>query len=305
VRRGRRGAERLADARLPPAVPLVAVLVAGSVLLSGCSGSTGGPSAATTKPPSSVTSSGGTTTTTTTTPSPPASKAPPAKATTTRLSVVPASGPGPTVRFPAAPAAVGTGANATVSHVPDSVWARMVGYSWTAGCPVGRASLRLVQVNYWGFDGVRHRGRLVVASAIATRAASAFSSLYGLKFRIRQMRPMDSTWGHNPKGPGADDYAAMRADNTSAFNCRYVGGEESRKVWSNHAYGRAIDINDYENPYVASNGTVYPSSYYLHRRSGPGVFTSSGSAAVRAFTRLGFTWGGTWRDPDFQHMELR
>jgi hypothetical protein len=181
----------------------------------------------------------------------------------------------------------------------------MVGYSWTSGCPVGRSSLRLLQVNYWGFDGIRHRGSVVVASAIAGRAASAFTGLYALKFRIRQMRPMDSTWGHNPKGPGADDYAAMRADDTSGFNCRYVGGEESRKVWSNHAYGRAIDINDYENPYVAANGTVYPSTYFLHRRTGPGVFSWSGSSAVRAFTRLGFTWGGTWSDPDFQHMELR
>jgi D-alanyl-D-alanine carboxypeptidase len=302
VRLGRRGADRLTDARLPPAVAVVAVLVASSVLLSSCSGSSGASSAATTPLPTSSTTSSPSTTAT---PSPPASKAPPAKATTTRLSVVPASGPGPTVRFPAATAAVGTGANATVAHVPDSVWARMVGYSWTSGCPVGRGSLRLVQVNYWGFDGVRHRGSLVVAAAIADRAASAFSSLYALKFRIRQMRPMDSTWGHNPKGPGADDYAAMRADNTSAFNCRYVGGEESRKVWSNHAYGRAIDVNDYENPYVASNGTVYPSSYFLHRRSGPGVFTSSGSSSVHAFTRLGFTWGGTWSDPDLQHMELR
>jgi hypothetical protein len=209
------------------------------------------------------------------------------------------------VRFPGAPAAVGTGANATVSRIPDSVWNRMVGYSWTAGCPVGRTSLRLVQVNYWGFDGIRHRGSVVVASAISSRTAAAFTALYALHFRIRVMRPMDSTWGHNPKGPGADDYAAMRADNTSAFNCRYVGGEESRKVWSNHAYGRAIDINDFENPYVASNGTVYPSSYFLHRRTGPGTFSSSSDSAVRAFTRQGFSWGGLWSDPDFQHMELK
>jgi hypothetical protein len=189
--------------------------------------------------------------------------------------------------------------------VPDSVWAAMVGYAWTAGCPVGRKSLALVQVNYWGFDGIRHRGSLVVATAIAGRAATAFSALYDLKFRIRQMRPMDQSWGHNPRGPGADDYAAMDADNTSAFNCRYVGGEEASKVWSNHAYGRAIDVNDFENPYVAANGTVYPSRYFLHRRSGPGVFSSSSSAAVRAFTRLGFFWGGRWSDPDFQHMELK
>lgn len=83
-----------------------------------------------------------------------------------------------------------------------------------------------------------------------------FTRLYDLRFRIRQMVPMDSRWGHNPKGPGADDYAAMSADNTSAFNCRYVGGAEASRVYSNHAYGRAVDVNDVENPYVADNGTV-------------------------------------------------
>ncbi len=243
----------------------------------------------------------------TTTPSAPAAVAAPqpaVEAPASTLPVVPLAHAEPTARFPAAPAAVGPGANAAVTTVPGSEWSRMVGYSWTPGCPVGRSGLRMVRVNYWGFDGVRHRGSLVVASSIASRTASAFTRLYDLRFRIRVIRPMDSGWGHNPKGPGADDYAAMRADNTSAFNCRYVGGEESRKVWSNHAYGRAIDVNDFENPYVASNGTVYPSPYFLHRRHGDGVLSSSRSSAVRAFTRLGFRWGGLWSDPDLQHLEI-
>lgn len=278
---------------------ITALVLAG--LAAGCSGGSAHEGA------SATTSTAATTTTAAPTPTalgtPKPNPAP--KPALTNLATVPSAGPGPRVRYPQAPAAVGTGANATVARVPDSVWDPMVGYSWTSGCPVGRSSLRLVQVNYWGFDGLRHRGSLVVASSIASRTATVFTSLYAQKFRIRLMRPMDRSWGHNPKGPGADDYAAMRADNTSAFNCRYVGGEEASKVWSNHAYGRAIDVNDYENPYVASNGTVYPSSYYLHRRSGPGVFTSSSSPAVRAFTSQGFSWGGLWSDPDFQHMELR
>ena len=92
-------------------------------------------------------------------------------------------------------------------------------------------------VNFWGFDGKRSRGALVVNKDVASATARAFSRLYDQQFRIRQMRPMDSTWGKNPKGPGANDYAAMDADNTSAFNCRYVGGEEASKQYSNHAYG--------------------------------------------------------------------
>jgi len=218
---------------------------------------------------------------------------------------VPRAGAEPRIRFPANQAAVGSGANASAGPIPNAVWTRMVGYSWTSGCPVGRSSLRYVTVNFWGFDGRRSRGAVVVNASIASRTQAAFTRLYEQRFRIRQMRVMDGSWGHNPKGPGADDYAAMEADNTSAFNCRYVGGEEASKVWSNHAYGTAIDINDFENPYVDSQGRVYPDAWFLtHRSARGGVFTSSSSAAVQAFTSRGFRWGGAWRSPDFQHFDV-
>lgn len=218
---------------------------------------------------------------------------------------MPQAGAEPRTRFPTNPAAVGTGANAAVGLVPDPVWARMVGYSWTPGCPVGRSSLRYLTVNFWGFDGQRSRGAIVVNASIAGRTAAAFTRLYEQRFRIRQMKVMDSSWGHNPKGPGADDYAAMAADNTSAFNCRYVGGEEARKVWSKHAYGTAIDVNDFENPYVDQQGRVYPVAWFLTRRSPhAGVFSAPSSASVQAFTGQGFRWGGTWKPPDFQHFDV-
>lgn len=248
-------------------------------------------------------------TVTTTPPASPTSVSPTSASPTTIAPALPAipavtaAGAEPAVRFPTNDPAVGAGANAVIGPIPDALWARMVGYSWTPGCPVGRSSLRLVQVNFFGFDGYRYRGGLVVNASIASATASVFTRLYDQQFRIRQMRPMDSTWGHNPKGPGADDYAAMSADNTSAFNCRYVGGEEASKVYSLHASGLAIDVNDFENPYVDSNGIVYPDTYWLHHRSGAGVFTSRSSAAVRAFTALGFTWGGTWQQPDLQHFQ--
>ncbi len=253
-----------------------------------------------------------------TTPKPPASTP---KATTTApaakakpvvpaqpsaLPTVPRAGAEPTVRFPKNAKAVGRDANAAIGPIPDSVWKRMVGYSWTQGCPVGRSSLRYVTVNFWGFDGKRSRGAIVVNRSIAQQTASAFTRLYDLQFRIRQMRPMDSSWGRNPKGPGANDYAAMEADNTSAFNCRYVGGQEASKVYSKHAYGTAIDVNDFENPYAAPDGKVYPDDYWLYRRGpAPGVFSSSSSAPVRAFTRQGLSWGGLWKHPDYQHFDVR
>lgn len=227
----------------------------------------------------------------------------PAKRPSPTVSRVPAPPAQPAVPHPVNDPAYGAGANAVVTTISDASWARMVGYSWTSQCPVGRTGLRVVQVNFWGFDGKRSRGSVVVATSIALAVAGAFTSLYDQGFRIRQMRPMDSRWGHNPKGPGADDYAAMQADNTSAFNCRYVGGEEASKRWSRHSLGLAVDVNDFENPYVDSHGVVYPDSYFLQHRTGAGVFAGSSSAAVRAFTSRGLSWEGTVSPPDYQHFD--
>lgn len=264
------------------------------------------PSSSASAPSSSATASAPNATTTVAPPTTgsTATSHPSSSASTASLPAVPLAGAEPTVRFPGNEPAVGSGANPVVSTVPDALWSRMVGYSWTPGCPVGRSQLRLVSVNFWGFDGHRSRGEVVVSSTIAAATAQAFDRLYGQQFRIRQMRPMDSTWGRNPKGPGADDYAAMSADNTSAFNCRYVGGQEASRVYSKHAYGTAVDVNDFENPYVADDGTVYPQRYFVVRRGpAPGVFSSSSSAAVRAFTAQGLRWGGLWSKPDYQHFE--
>lgn len=272
---------------------------------------TSAPAATKSKAPATTTSATTTSAPPTTSASAPRTASPPKKtaaatpdAPADTLAAVPRAGAEPAVRFPANQPATGNGAHAVVSTVPDSVWNPMEGVSWTPGCPVGRTTLRYVAVNFWGFDGKRSRGGLVVHRDIATRTAAAFTSLYEQRFRIRQMRPMDSSWGQNPKGPGADDYAAMEADNTSAFNCRYVGGMEQTKRYSNHAYGKAIDVNDFENPYVADDGKVYPDPYFVSRRSpAPGVFPSSGSAPVGAFTNQGFSWGGRWANPDYQHFD--
>ena len=299
---------RHAAAGLTAAACLVSLAACGPV--GGGSGTVAG---AASQPPRSTSASGAAPSTTTR-----ATSAAPTRAATrttpsagsggpgsARLSPVPRAAVGPAVRFPANPPAVGTGANAAVSAVPDAVWSRMVGWSWTPGCPVGRSSLRYVTVNFWGFDGVRHRGALVVNAAIATPAARAFTRLYDQRFRIRQMKVMDRSWGHNPKGPGADDYAAMRADNTSAFNCRYVGGQEASRRYSGHAFGTAIDVNDYENPYRDDQGRTWPDTWFVrHRSPAAGVFPSSSSAPVRAFTALGFRWGGLWSAPDYQHFEV-
>ena len=105
-------------------------------------------------------------------------------------------------------------------------------HSWRPGCPVGPSQLRVVRLTYWGFDRRPHVGALVVRDRVAGQVVRVFRRLYAARFPIRRMRKVDAY-------RGSDD-ASMAADNTSAFNCRFVSGTRS---WSQHAYGEAIDVN--------------------------------------------------------------
>ncbi|MHB1474610.1 MAG: hypothetical protein ACYDDU_10765 [Dermatophilaceae bacterium] len=60
-------------------------------------------------------------------------------------------------------------------------------------------------------------------------------------------------------GTGGNDYPAMGTGHTTTFNCRYIGGEESKRVWSNHAYGTAIDVNG--NPGLGARSWPLPADH--------------------------------------------
>jgi hypothetical protein len=166
-------------------------------------------------------------------------------------------------------------------------------YSYRRGCPVGPSQLRTVRLSYWGFDGERHIGRLVVRRTVTGDVVAGFRSIYRNRFPIRRIVPVSAY-------RGSDD-ASMAADNTSAFNCRRVEGSSS---WSEHAYGEAIDVNPIENPYVAG-GRVQPAAAraYLNRTRARRGMALEGNTLVRAFDAVGWGWGGRWTSPrDYQHF---
>jgi hypothetical protein len=182
----------------------------------------------------------------------------------------------------------------SVTTLPASLRATMTGVSWHRGCPVGLDGLRLVRARHWGFDGRVHDGRLVVARDVAGPVLDALRRLYAAHFPIRRMVPIDAY--------GASDFRSIEADNTSAFNCRYVEGTTR---WSEHSYGRAIDVNPIENPYVTAAGTTsHPSSRrYLRRAPYRAGMAVDGGVVVRAFETIGWGWGGRWSgDRDYQHF---
>jgi hypothetical protein len=184
--------------------------------------------------------------------------------------------------------------SASVTPVDAAAARTMTGRSWHEGCPVGLADLRIVRATTLGFDGRAHPGRIVVHRDVARQVVQVLRRLYETRFPIRRMVPIDAY--------GASDFRSIEADNTSAFNCRFVDGTTR---WSEHAYGRAIDLNPIENPYITSAGTTsHPASApYLDRsRALPGMAVE-GSPVVEAFDAAGWGWGGRWSGAhDTQHF---
>jgi hypothetical protein len=174
------------------------------------------------------------------------------------------------------------------------VTAADLGASWHTGCPVGPADLRRVTVTYLGFDGAEHDGALIVHADAVQATLQAFDRLRGDGFPIRKIVPVDRY--------GASDDASMADDNTSAFNCRPSTGSPS--TWSQHAYGRAVDVNPLENPYVSSSSVQPPGGAdYLDRTDVRTGMAVTGGDLVAAFAAVGWGWGGAWSSvKDYQHF---
>ncbi|HET9309978.1 MAG TPA: M15 family metallopeptidase [Actinomycetota bacterium] len=183
---------------------------------------------------------------------------------------------------------------ARISRIGPATRELMTGRSWRPGCPVGFADLRIVRLRFWGFDRRAHTGRMVVHRWYADEMARVFRKLYDVRFPIRRMRLVDRY--------GADDKRSMAANNTSSFNCRWRAGVCCR--WSQHAYGKALDLNPVHNPYVWSGGVSPPAGRnYLdrsHRRRG---MVHRRDPVWWAFRAAGWEWGGDWSgEKDYQHF---
>ena len=189
----------------------------------------------------------------------------------------------------------GSGFRGSIERIGSTQAKRMTGVSWRPGCPVALRDLRLLTLSHWGFDRRARTGSLIVHEDVARDVVGVFRRLYAEGFPIRRMLPVDAY--------GASDFRSIEADNTSVFNCRYVDGT---RRWSEHAYGRAIDVNPIENPYVSGGRTSHSARkpYVDRSRRRPGM-AFEGGVLVRAFDSIGWGWGGRWREvKDYQHFSV-
>lgn len=170
----------------------------------------------------------------------------------------------------------------TVSEVPTEVVERS---TWAPDCPVALDELRYLRISFWGFDEEPHTGEMIVHASAADGVLGVLRRLYELRFPIEEMRVVDA--------PELDAPPTGDGNNTTGFVCRPAVGSGS---WSEHALGRAVDVNPFHNPYVRGD-LVLPelaSAYTDREWRRPGMVIPE---VVEAFRGIGWGWGGDWRSP--------
>lgn len=147
----------------------------------------------------------------------------------------------------------------------------------------------LLRVLYYSFDDKIHQGQIVIHKDLEADIKMIFSLALKEKFPFDSVIPISKfDW---------NDKRSMTANNTSGFNYRNAAGSSRL---SKHAFGRAIDINPFLNPYVKNNISRPQGSDYNPAK--PGTLTPK-SPLVRAFIKAGWIWGGNWKTlKDYQHF---
>ena len=140
--------------------------------------------------------------------------------------------------------------------IPPGFVDRVRATTWHPGCPVDPKDLRMLTLSYWNYDRKPATGKLIVNKKVSRQAAGIFKKLFEHGFLIEKMVPIEEY--------GGDDDASMAANNSSSFNCRDITLRPG--VFSNHSWGRAIDINPLTNPYVKGDKVFPPEGRkYLDR----------------------------------------
>ena len=189
----------------------------------------------------------------------------------------------------------------TSSKIPDQVFRRMKGRSYPAddaGAAVKRRDLRYLRLWYVDFDGHKQLGEMVCHKDVARDLVDIYYELYLKEYPIESIRLIDDF--------DANDELSMEANNTSCFCYRNIGSTDRL---SNHALGRAVDLNPLYNPQVfVDEYGIYPYPYgsepYADRTKDFEHKIDPKDLAYKLFVRHGFEWGGYWDGKnDYMHFE--
>ena len=186
-----------------------------------------------------------------------------------------------------------------MTEITDALFARMEGKTFKADCTLPREDLRYLHVLHVDGAGEVHEGEMVVNYHIAEDVLEILRKLYEAGYPIERMRLMDEY--------DADDETAMRDNNSSCFNFRFIS--HTTRV-SKHGLGLAVDINTLYNPYTKmADGVriVEPATgeAYLDREADFPYKITEGDLCWQLFAEHGFIWGGRWYHYDTMHFEYR
>lgn len=185
------------------------------------------------------------------------------------------------------------------SGVPDSVTvdSRLTFEQAVAGTSAPDSVIRtltLVDVEYYSFDDCLHRGQVVIHKELAVDIEYIFKEIKTLKFPIQSVIPIK----FDKPGEGT---SMDTLNNTYSFHYRPKATFKTSQL-SAHSYGRAIDINPFQNPAILRNGKIVPSKGRYHPNA-PGTLTAT-SPLTRLFRQVGWRWGGSWASlKDYMHFE--
>lgn len=186
----------------------------------------------------------------------------------------------------------------------DEIFNRINGKSYRDNDDIALEDLRYLTIPYYNFEQQVMLGEMIVNKDIEEDVRSIFKELFNNKYEIKSMRLIDDYWQVGCDGNIADNNS-VGDNNTSCFCYRSVTGGGNI---SNHGYGRAIDINPQQNPYVENgqnshrNADEYVNNRYVGE---PHVIVASDEdICYSIFMKYGFKWGGNWTNPiDYQHFE--
>jgi hypothetical protein len=183
----------------------------------------------------------------------------------------------------------------TVGPIPPDVLHRS---TWREECPVGIDELSYLVVTFFGFDGELHTGEVITNARYGEQMVEVFRTIYEQRFPLEQVRVI--TYPELDAPPTGD------WNDTTSFVCRPVVARDSG--WSMHAYGLAIDLNPFHNPYLRDEVVVpeLASAYTERSDIRPGMIHPDDPASVAiidAFAAMGWEWGGNWQTlKDWMHF---
>jgi hypothetical protein len=169
----------------------------------------------------------------------------------------------------------------SASPIMDSTLTFTEAVAGTQAPPEVLATLRLVDIRYYAFDGRLHQGQLIVHQDLVNDVREIFSWIERARFPVAQAIPIVRyAWS---------DDASMADNNASAFNYRLIGGTQKLSM---HALGRAVDINPCLNPVIYGDGRIEPPGA-VYRPGAPGTFFAE-HPVMEEFRKRGWTWGGNF-----------